>query len=235
MTPTAAHTCLHRLRRTHEIFVAAIATCSAVATAPWPAPTAHADCASFSGYSIGIGCTSSFGGMAIAIGTNATATANGFLSTATAIGTNVEASAYGTFNMAVAYGIASAAVAGNVDAGDVVNMAITLGDGSSAVAEGISRGFANIATDIGNHNTVFALGVLETAFAVFGTDNTVTASPGPLALAGSIGQTGAHITKTGPGLNINGFTVGGASATPTAAPAGNTKAHAVAHSHRKTT
>lgn len=38
------------------------------------------------------------------------------------------------------------------------------------------------------------------------------AGPGPLAIAGSIGQNGATVTKTGPGFNINGVRVFGAAA-----------------------
>jgi hypothetical protein len=58
----------------------------------------------------------------------------------------------------------------------------------------------------------------------------VGAGPGPFAIAGSILQTGAHITKTGPGVNINGIVIGGAAAVPQTKAAA---APAVA-THRKT-
>ena len=50
------------------------------------------------------------------------------------------------------------------------------------------------------------------AVSLFGSNNDVSAGPGPLAIAGSIGQSGATVTKTGPGFNINGVRVFGAAA-----------------------
>jgi hypothetical protein len=51
--------------------------------------------------------------------------------------------------------------------------------------------------------------VATVAFSAFGSGNKVQAGPGSLALAGSIFQTGATVTKIGPGFNINGIVVGG--------------------------
>jgi hypothetical protein len=50
------------------------------------------------------------------------------------------------------------------------------------------------------------------AFNGFGNGNTVTAGPGPVVVAGSLFQNGRNIIKVGPGININGFAVGGAAA-----------------------
>lgn len=46
----------------------------------------------------------------------------------------------------------------------------------------------------------------------FGSGNNVQAGPGPVAIAGSILQTGATVFKFGPGFNINGVKAGGAAA-----------------------
>jgi hypothetical protein len=83
------------------------------------------------------------------------------------------------------------------------------------------------------------------ALNAFGSGNTVTALPGPLAIAGAIFQNGKTITKVGPGFNINGIVVGGAAAVhsaasrriikPAAAATRSTKASAAAASvgHKK--
>ena len=47
---------------------------------------------------------------------------------------------------------------------------------------------------------------------MFGNSNTVTAGPGPFALAGSVFQNGQSVTKVGPGIAINDFRIGGAAA-----------------------
>jgi hypothetical protein len=247
------------------LLVAAVATCSFAAAALGPAPTANATCASFSGINFGSGCTSSFGGMAIAIGAGATASALGFLSTAFAAGSNATASVHGALNLGVAAGTNATAVTGESGGGDFANVAMTFGDNSVAQA-GVpgGGGFGNMATNLGNGSQVAALGVLNMAsntgdgdfavatgvannasnfggtgnvvqaastdsnpafnraFAFLSNGTTVAAGPGPFALAGSIFQTGANITKQGPGFNINGLTVGGA-----AAPAGVNTASAI--------
>ena len=67
-------------------------------------------------------------------------------------------------------------------------------------------------------NTVYATGVLNSAFNLGGNKNKVTAGPGPFALAGSIFQTGATVTKVGPGFAV-GTRVGGAAAVKPKIPA----------------
>jgi len=54
---------------------------------------------------------------------------------------------------------------------------------------------------------------LNAGFNFLGNTNTVTAGPGPLALAGSVLQDDLTVTKTNPGIAINSFRVGGAVAT----------------------
>jgi hypothetical protein len=188
---------------------AAVASTTLVASALGSAPTANATCASFFGLGNGGDCTSSFGGIAIAIGTGATATAMGFLSTAVAIGTDAQSLEYGALNLSVAVGTNGGAEAGSTTGADVGNIAISFGDDTAAVS---GFGVGNIALNFGNGNTVAALGSLNTAYAIFSTKTKVTAQPGPLATAGSFFQTLATVTKKGPGININGISIGGAAA-----------------------
>jgi hypothetical protein len=217
------------------LFVATVATCHFAAAALGPAPTANADCVSFSGINLGSGCTSSFGGLAIALGVDATARATGFLSTATAIGTGASATAVGSLDMATALGKYTYVYAGNPTG--FANRGVALGENSTTIAGGQPGGIGNTATNLGTYvnaqaegvlssatdissggitTTVRAVGFANNAFNVGGGGNSVVAEPGPLAVAGSFFQTGAKVTKVGPGFNINGIAVGGAAA-PTAA------------------
>jgi hypothetical protein len=235
------------------LLTAAMASGMFIASALGSVPTANATCASFWGIGNGNGCTSTVGGMAIAIGTGATASAEGFFSTAMALGNHATAAVTGPLSLGVAAGTTSHATVGVYADGDFANVGITLGDDSDVFVGSMGSGtFGNIATNLGNHgfaaagggfniassvggtgNTVEAstnprtIG-LNMAFALFGHGNTVYAFPGPLAIAGSIFQTNQTITKTGPGININGIKVGGAAApTKAAASSGNkTKGHA---------
>ena len=54
---------------------------------------------------------------------------------------------------------------------------------------------------------------MNAGFNFFGTNNEVTAGPGPLALAGSVFQDVQIVTKTNPGIAINSDRIGGAAAT----------------------
>lgn len=86
-------------------------------------------------------------------------------------------------------------------------------------------GALNSAFSVGNRGTALSAGtlnliagpaepsVLTTVFSLFGTGNTVKAVPGPLSIAGSVGQTGATVKQTGPGININNTVVLSAAAT----------------------
>jgi hypothetical protein len=117
-----------------------------------------------------------------------------------------------------------------VGASGLGNIAINLfGHGTSQFGNNVlAQGNFNVAANLGGQdNDVEAgqqIGRLNTAFNVFGSNNTVHAAPGPLALAGSILQNNSTVTKAGPGFNINGAEIGGASATgqSKAAPAQET-------------
>jgi hypothetical protein len=138
---------------------------------------------------------------------------------------------------AVAFG--NGAVA-EIDTG--FSLAITVGANSRAT---VSLGAGNIAANIfgnatnvdasglgvvavnllGNSNTVYA-SILPGSVAVnaLGSGNDVEAGPGLLAIAVSILQTNATVTKTGPGFNINGLGGGGVAAVRNAKPATPTAA-----------
>lgn len=61
---------------------------------------------------------------------------------------------------------------------------------------------------LGSNNTVISGGGnLNNAFNVFGSGNGVQASPGPLAIAGSIGRSNTLVSKQQPGININGVRI----------------------------
>lgn len=112
---------------------------------------------------------------------------------------------------------------------------LVAGNGNLAVdlfgGRGDTGGFMEV---IGNLNSAFSVGsrgsavsagtlnlilgptepaALSTVFNLFGTNNIVKAVPGPLSIAGSIGQTGATVKQTGPGININNTVVLSAAAT----------------------
>jgi hypothetical protein len=238
---------------------AAMASAAFATSALGSAPTAHATCASFWGIGNGNGCTSTFGTMAIAIGTGAIAEADGFFSSAFAVGPNSFAQSIGNLSTAIAVGATggtfnTAAVAGN-SAGDFLNTAISLGNDSEADAGFAPTNIGNLALNLGvgnfaesggvfstamsvggsraafPNNNLTAVGTFNGAFSFFGDGNQVTASPGPFAIAGSIFQTDATVTKKGPGFNINGVSVGGAAAPAKAAT--TVKAAAVAGGKKK--
>lgn len=158
------------------------------------ATPANASCASFSGISIGTGCTSSLFGFAIGLGAGATADAGGLLSTSFSIGKGATASTAGPLDVAVAAGPASwARVLGGTlnvavavgatggedyaqaDAGwskrDFANVAVTLGNSSYAFAGGPSDtkiGAGNLAVNLGMGNDVESIGFLNGALGVGG-------------------------------------------------------------------
>lgn len=55
-------------------------------------------------------------------------------------------------------------------------------------------------------------GILNLAFNLFGSENDVEARPGPVAIAGAIGDRTQPVTQNGPGITINGIRIGSASA-----------------------
>jgi hypothetical protein len=119
-------------------------------------------------------------------------------------------------------------VGSEVITGGTGNVAINLFGNGTVIGghEAGAYGLFNSAVTLGGTNNGAAAGlvgpgpgVLNHAFVILGSNSRAIAGGGPLAIAGSILQTGAYITKAGPGFNINGFAVGGAAATqpPTAA------------------
>ncbi|WP_158423566.1 hypothetical protein [Mycobacterium sp. EPa45] len=149
-------------------------------------------------------------GIATALGPNASAETSGSasandlgfniainLSPGTApVGTST-AFAIGVGNVAInLFGSATAPSGHQVNAVGILNGAVTIGGTNNRIYSGTGPGSA-----------------LNYGFSGFGSGNAVHAGPGPAAIAGSILQTGAVITKVGPGVNINGVSVGGAAAT----------------------
>jgi hypothetical protein len=222
------------------------------------APTANATCASFFGIGNSAQCRSNPTSIAIAIGTNAKAYADGLFGTAFSTGTQAEAVTGDAFSFATAVGDYAEAFAtgvfgiaaqlgqngtsrtvGSGQLGNIgANIAISVNPGDTGSFTTQAEGFGNIAANLFgnasgfNTHSVDAQGVVSiatnfggndshvlaggfggnVAFNAFGSGNTVTAGTGPLAIAGSILQTGATIKKVGPGFNINGIVVGGAAA-----------------------
>jgi hypothetical protein len=212
---------------------AAVASGVFAASAVGLAPAANATCASFWGIGNGNGCTSSIGGVAIAIGTGATAEANGFFTTAISIGSGAEASANGLFSYASNVGTGGPAIAGNRNGGDVGNIAISFGD-NDVNASGVGNNASNFGGTGNDISAVNTDGVgFNRAFGLGSSNTVVSAFPGPFATAGSILQSGVTVTKQGPGFNINGIRVGGAAAPAKASTTG--KAAALSSSKKATT
>jgi hypothetical protein len=136
--------------------------------------SANATCLSISGLNNGGGCTSTAGSIALAIGTNATASAKGFLNTSLAIGTGSKAISVGNLNTAIAMGTNSQAL-GGLRAGDTANMAIDIAHNTNNVSYAAVAGsglgqrpsFGNVAVGLGDNNVIEALnGGLNTAFSL---------------------------------------------------------------------
>jgi len=220
------------------------------------APTANATCASFWGIGNSADCTSKLFSVAIAIGGNAQAHADGLFGAAFSTGFDAEADAGGVFGIAAQLGQYGTASTG----GPALNIAVGVSPGTPALlgtlvqANGVGNiavnlfgtgdvkfghrvvayGYGNVAANLGGSDEhVYAgqgTGALNVAFNTLGYGNDVEAGPGPLAIAGSIGQTNATVVKKGPGFNINGIRVPN-----TAAAGGGTKTSAptvAATSHR---
>jgi hypothetical protein len=221
-----------------------------------PAP-ANATCASFFGIGNTAECTSVPGSIAMAIGANAVASARGVFGFALAVGTNATAGTDDFLTTAITFGNRALAAASGVvgfalqigDYGYVYasgpataphglgfNTAIsfspynqTLGgsfvhahgigntalnlNGSSSTPGGhnvLAEGLFNNASNIGgDDNHIVAVGRGNSAFNVFGNHNGVAANPGPLAVAGAVFQNQAVINRERTGININGTTSGG--------------------------
>ncbi|WP_280826650.1 hypothetical protein [Mycobacterium sp. OTB74] len=162
---------MHRILRAAGI---AGVTAGLVATSAFGMGTANATCVSISGLTLGSGCTSTFGSIAlvigtgtadaagltaaIATGTDTTADSTGFLSLAYAGGTSTTATTFGGLGIAIGVGTGVSAQAGTNNL-DTANIAINLGaasDGTTnqVVAGGMGgAGFFNFALNfLGNSN-----------------------------------------------------------------------------------
>jgi hypothetical protein len=241
------HTAFPANKAIGGLLVAVVANCSFAAAALGPAPAANATCASFFGIGNSANCFSNLTSVAIAVGDGASAYADGLFGGAFSLGNNAEASTgtgpsdrSGALDLAVAIGDnAGAGTGGSLAFGAVIlgtgyngaqagdstsfgSIAIVLG-GSGTVSNvnvAATNGVGNIAIDLfGSQNIVAAFDTVSSAFSVGGS-NTGVYADGPLAVSGSILQTNAVITKTGPGFNINGFKVGAAAATGRSKAAG---------------
>jgi len=126
--------------------------------------TANATCVSFSGFSLGTGCTSSLGGFAIGIGDGTEATANGLLNFAIATGANTFATSVGALSLALAGGSGSQA-----STNGTLNLAVggigfpgALGIGTNVTAQAGSEGggdFGNVAVNLGHADELGQSGV----------------------------------------------------------------------------
>ena len=173
-------------------------------------------------------------------GTNGEADGDGLFGIAISLGNNGQAVTLGSgklgnlgFNIAVNVSRSNAVPTGTtVYAAGIGNVAVNMFGGGTGAGDNQANAFGalNVAAVVGGRNNTARAGnnvtggTLDTAFVVFGRDNDVAADPGPLAIAGSIGQTGQTITKSGPGININGVKVGGASAVQKKGPAAAARA-----------
>ncbi|WP_059018450.1 hypothetical protein [Mycobacterium sp. M26] len=136
------------------------------------------------------------------------------------------------FNIGLNVGV-GANTYSSVQATGVGNLAVNLFGSGNIVQQNavVAGGVANIAANLGGvSNTVVAANSggpgLNLAINALGSTNSVYAGPGPVAISVALLQNGQGITKSGPGININGLVVGGASAVNArkASPAGAAKA-----------
>ncbi|POY01768.1 PPE family protein, partial [Mycobacterium kansasii] len=139
---------------------------------------------------------STFGGLAVALGQNSSASAAGLLDGAWALGSATGASSSGILNTALAVGDTSTAQAGGlftlasafgsgntVSTGGYVNFAGLVGNGNQV---GVVDGFGNRAWVFGDGN-VAQVGGLLTAASTFGSDSSVSTG-GYVNFAGLVGN-----------------------------------------------
>ncbi|QYL14984.1 hypothetical protein [Mycolicibacterium pallens] len=125
------------------------------------APTAHASCASLFGFGNSAQCTSSPTTIAIALGSGASARAEGALGAALALGDGAFAGAFGWFGSATALGNGSKAVTTSL------GLALSAGPNADTHAGAAPSEVLNLAVSIGSSNAE-ALGVGNVAVNLFG-------------------------------------------------------------------
>lgn len=204
------------LRTSHKAVLGAVLAAGLTAASIGSASSADASCLSFSGINIGSGCTSSLFGIAIALGTGATADAGGLFSASYSIGDGATATTAGplglalaagpaslaqvvggAFNVAVAVGATGGENFAQADAGygmsDFANLAVTLGNNSYAFAGAPTPeelGAGNVAVNLGEGNDVEAFGFLNGALSLGGDEpyiNNLVIASGVFNSASSIG------------------------------------------------
>lgn len=192
------------------------------------AAAAQASCVSAFGLSTSADCRSTIASVAIAIGPNTQAYADGLLGAAFTIGNSSGAQMNGFASVAINAGHDSYATAGASGVGEpqFLNAVIQIGGGNYVG----TRGAFNTAINLGGTtNSVLAIAqdtgpaYGSVAINAFGTDNTVLAGPGPLAIAVSFLQASKLVDKQQPGININGFRFPPNSAAGTPAAAATTR------------
>jgi len=143
----------------------AMAVSAAGALGVAPTPIANATCASFFGIGNSANCTSTLTSIAIALGPNAQAHADGVLGAAISLGDTISATTGGMFNLAMTHGtnsstfaggVLSAAFAGLTDDtivsagsgplsnGNTMNLAVVLGANSDEATNVSVDGVANV-------------------------------------------------------------------------------------------
>ncbi len=183
---------------------------------------------------------------AVAIGTNAQASSSGAFNTSLALGNDSRAVTVGNLNLAVAAGTKATAIAGGTG-GDVFNTAITAGNDSTVLAggqgavftflglpvpAGTQAGFGNLGLNLGNKNSVAAVGGLNAASNLGGSGNTVEAV-GVANTATQVGGSDNNVQAfggtglTNPGLN-SAFSFFGSKNLVSAGTAGKSGPFAVA-------
>lgn len=216
-SPTAGATCVSAFGFGNTAECSS--TIASVAIAIGTGAEAHADGLLGAAFAAGEGAqarTADAFTFAVAGGTQARAVSGGFGGIAIQLGANGLAAADGpALNIAV--NIADAAALPGPEpegawseAWGIGNVAVNLfGDagGSETRTYILAWGNANVSINLGGYETQVrpgaTPGTLNLGFAASGSNNTVVVGPGPLAIAGSINQTGATVTQSTLGININ--------------------------------
>ena len=218
---------MDQIRVKGGVLLGALVSGALAAGALGAAPTADATCASFFGLGNGADCTSNLTSVAIAIGTGATAHADGLFGAAFSTGTKAEAFTENAFDFATAVGDSAEA-----DAGGVFGISMQLG------ANGFTETFGpaafgnlglNIAISVSPGNTAFfgsvveADGVGNVAINLFGNGTTPSGhavrASGIFSVATNIGGTNNKLrTGQGGGALNQVFSIFGSGNTVKAGP-----------------
>ncbi len=202
---------------------------------------ATADASGLFGAAIAVGTDSSAGNavagalnFSTAFGEHAVALGGGLASLAVTVGDNSETAAgmlsgipeFG--NSAINLGNSSQGTTNSVTANGIISNAVNgLGNAMTLNATGILTHVGTLGGDHSvNHTDPNTLTIASMGIHAFGSNNDVTVG-GPLAVAISVFQTGATVTQTTPGVNLNGLSNSGAAA-PKGAAARTVKKPAVA-------